>query len=133
MFDNLGPQDREVVEQVAVLPEQGPEHIWHREADVGIGSVWELPPLVTLPERRGPVAATRAGAGLARVVDDPFLIVGGEHLGAQRRGAAVQHLAERLPHGGPHLLMVPVVLCKYQDGHCQTKWAGPAEPSIENL
>ena len=40
LFDNLGPQDRKVVEQVAVLPEQGPEHIWHREADVGIGSVW---------------------------------------------------------------------------------------------
>ena len=35
---------------------------------MGIPGVWEFPPLVPLPERRGPVAATRAGAGLTGVI-----------------------------------------------------------------
>ncbi len=114
-FDDLGPEGRQVMEQVAVVPEQGPEHIRHGEGDVGIGCVGEFPPLVALPERRRPVAATWTGAGLARVGDHPGLIGGGEHLGAQGGGATGQHLAERLPHGGPHLLIVPIGPCQGKD------------------
>ena len=49
-----------------------------------VGDVGQLSPLLALPQCRGPVAATRAGAGLARMVDDPCRMGGGEYLGAQR-------------------------------------------------
>ena len=48
------------------------------------------------------------------MVDHPCLIGGGVHLGTQRGGATVHHLLERLPHGGPHLVMVPVRPSKFQ-------------------
>ena len=89
LLDDLGPQGRQVMEQLSVVLEDWPEHVRHREADVVVRDVGQLSPLLALPQCRGPVAATGAGARLARMVDHPCLMGGGEHLGAQRRGAAV--------------------------------------------
>ena len=115
LLDDLGPQDRQVMEQVAVVLEDWPEHVRHREGDMGVGDIGQLSPLLALPQCRGPVAATRAGAGLARMVDHPPLMGGGEHLGAQRGGAAVQDLGERFAHSRPSLGAFPVGPPECQD------------------
>ena len=44
LLDDLGPQDRQVMEQVAVVPEDWPEHVRHREGDMGVGDVGQLSP-----------------------------------------------------------------------------------------
>ena len=124
LLQHLRAEHRQVVQKMPVPPEDWPEHVRHREADMGIGDVGKFPPLVPLPECRGPISATGTGAGLACVVDHPCLICRGEHLGAQNRGPAVQDLTERLPNRRPGLGTIPMVPSEFQ--YALKRWHGRA-------
>ena len=49
LLQHLRTQDGKIVKEMPVLPKQRPEHIRHGEADVGVGDVGKLSPLIPLP------------------------------------------------------------------------------------
>src|SRR5437867_3886441 len=72
-LDRGSPECRQVVEQMPVLPKDGPENVRHGKDDARIGNVREGRPLLTLPQLSGPVSTTWANRRLAGMVDEFFL------------------------------------------------------------
>jgi hypothetical protein len=62
LLQDLGAQDRKIVEEMPVLLEERPKAVRHGQGDVGVRNLGKLPPLVALPGARGLMSAARTGA-----------------------------------------------------------------------
>ena len=112
-------QGWQIVQEVTVALEYGPEYVGHREHHAGELHIRQRCPHFALPECCRSAPATSAGARLAGMVDNSMLCAGCVNLRAERLGAAFQHLVEVGPHGRTGV--GPVPYCS-RAGHLNFAW-----------
>ena len=100
---------------MTVISKQRPENTGHRKTYASIRNVGKGSPLGPLPQKRGTMAATRAGSRLTCVVNEPLLGLRGINFRAQSRGPAIEHSCEVLANGERDLGAIPIIPCGNQN------------------
>src|SRR5260221_9557621 len=72
MLYRSGAKCGQVAQKMAILLEDRPENVWHREYDACVWNVWKGSPLFPLPQQRGSMSTTRASSRFARVINEFF-------------------------------------------------------------
>ena len=60
-----GAKCGQVAQKMAILLEDWPENVWHREYDARVWNVWKGSPLFPLPQQSGSMSTTRASSRFA--------------------------------------------------------------------
>src|SRR5262249_38086012 len=94
LLDDCSSKARQIVQEVAVLLKNAPEHIRHGKYDSGKRNVGQGAPLLPLPLNCGAVSATRTWSGFAGVRNDPLLGFRGKDLSAQGQHSTLGHSVE---------------------------------------
>ncbi len=97
----------QIVQEMAVLLEYSPQHIWHGKYDSSKRNVGQVAPLLPLPLNCGAVSATRTWSSFAGVRNDLLLGIRGKDLSAQGQRSTPGHSVEAGPDCGSGLGSVP--------------------------